>query len=538
MLRPLFLLCFMLPLLGYSQSNYPSYQDLNSALSKLTTNSAFKESAIGLSYGGEKIRLFKLETSGQPKPTLLIVAGVDGKHPAGVVSAVEMLKYFQTLPGDAIQRVLKDKSIWVIPLANPDAYKRNSSAGHWLSGNARQIDNDRDGRIDEDPTVDLNKDGLISQMRVSTISGNMIADSLYTNILVHAGQEQTKGLAYTLYNEGIDLDFDGRFGEDGEGGVNIDRNFTYNYSPFVSETGDYAASEPETRALLDLLYNSPQISTVLHFGLGNNLSKPEVYDGGKANARIVSSWLKPDVNVSEVVSKRYNRLTDALGKGKVIPAVAGNFSNTVYYHVGKYSFVTPVWWISGIGDESNSTPEKRIDHENKVFAKWATDQHIEKAILPWVKVEHPNFPDQLVEVGGVIESAKNNPPVSFLKDAVELHAKFVTDLLDIMPSLQFEKPVVTSLGEDIYRIELSVANTGLMSTYPAIADKLKLSSKFKTVCKLSNSQKFVSGKRLELYPTLEAGQMRTFTWLIRGKGKVEVLVGCPSAGEQTIEISL
>ena len=166
MLRPLFLLCFMLPLLGYSQSNYPSYQDLNSALSKLTTNSAFKESAIGLSYGGEKIRLFKLETSGQPKPTLLIVAGVDGKHPAGVVSAVEMLKYFQTLPGDAIQRVLKDKSIWVIPLANPDAYKRNSSAGHWLSGNARQIDNDRDGRMDEDPTVDLNKDGLISQMPV------------------------------------------------------------------------------------------------------------------------------------------------------------------------------------------------------------------------------------------------------------------------------------------------------------------------------------------------------------------------------------
>ncbi len=531
-------LCLSIPNLLSAQWNYPTYQELQNQIKSLGTQKQSTVVSIGKSYAGEEIPIIKIQEGSAAKPTLLIVAGVDGKHPAGIINALNVSKQLLALAPQELNELLAQKNIWILPVLNPDAYKRNSQAVHWASGNARKIDNDRDGRMDEDPVQDLNKDGVISQMRVKTPAGPYKSHSTHADYMQRAEQNKGEKGNYELYTEGLDVDMDNWFGEDGEGGVNIDRNFTFDYPYFEAESGDYAASEPETRAIIDLVFDNPQIATVLHFGLQNNLSTAEQFDQRKASERIVKSWTNQDVQVSGLVSQWYNELMKPLGEASKLNASKGNLSNTMYYHVGKFSFVTPTWWTPTLKDSlaqanksSNAKPEEK-------FLLWVKDQSIQGAILPWTKINHPSFPNQEVEIGGLVERFMHNPPTNFLEESAKLHTQFVTRLLKAMAVLEFTEPKIDPLGDDIYRITIKVYNTGDMPVYPEIADRIKHVSKMKSILDLQKNQQFLSGKRLQLYPSLKAGESNTFSWLVKGKGKAQLTVGCPSAGEKTITINL
>lgn len=527
-------LCSISPLLGFAQLNYPNYDDLLSQINQVKGKKNVIISYIGKSFVGEQIPVIKIERDAKVRPTLLIVAGIDGKHPAGIINSVEVVKNLVSLSPDSLGRLLERNSIWVIPVVNPDAYKRNTQSKVWNSGNGRAIDNDRDGRMDEDPAKDLNGDGIISQMRVKSNAGTFIIHPNFENVLITADRSKGEKGNYVLLTEGIDADFDGKFGEDGHGGVNIDRNFTFDYPAFYPESGTYAASEPETKALMDFVYDNPQISTIVQFGLTNNLSEPERFTASKANERIVSSWSANDVEVSKYVSSLYKDLTKALGEPSKMEHVAGNFANTAYYHLGRFSFSTPTWWPSVVDSSKSAKPVKGDD----VFYRWVAVNNVEGAILPWTKVNHPNFPNQEVEVGGVVDIYRNNPPLAYLKESALVHTDFIQQLLKAMPQLEFQQPVVTALGGDVFRIEVTVTNEGMMPLYPEIGDRIRHISKFKAVCELQKNQEFLNGKRLQLYPSLGAGKSRTFSWLVKGKGTLNIMVGCPTSGEINMEVKL
>lgn len=524
------------PVLAIAQLKYPSYNDIQSTVNSFQTKGLVSQTVIGKSYGQENISVIKLQMDEKPRPTLLLVAGIDGRHPAGTVAALQLAKNLLAIPKDSLNSLLKEKSIWIVPLVNPDAYKRNSAALNWRSGNSRKIDNDRDGRLDEDPAKDLNGDGVISQMRVESSVGNYVMHKDFSNVLTAADKSKGQKGKYIVFSEGIDQDFDGRYGEDGEGGVNLDRNFTFNYQAFLPESGDYAASEPETRALVDFIFANPQIASVLHIGLSNNLSDPEKFDARQANERIVKSWSANDAEVSKYVSFIYKTETKSLGDAAKIGGQPGSFSNTVYYHLGKFSFSTPLWWPI-VTDSTNNSPKASND-ANETFYGWVKQNNIQGAILPWTKINHPDFPNQLVEVGGEVDIFRNNPPLEFLEPSVKVHTSFVVKLLENMAKLTFSAPKVTSLGNDVFRVELSVMNLGMMPTYPEIGDRIRFVSRFKTVCDLQNGQQFLNGKRLQLYPSLPAGGSQTFSWLIKGKGTVKIQAGCPTSGEELIEVKL
>jgi len=526
------------PFFVNAQWNYPNYDAVKKQIQDLSSNKFVERSTIGKTFAAEDIPLIKIQNGKTPTPTLLIVAAVDGKHPAGALNSLNVAKQILALPADQLNELLLNKSIWIVPVLNVDAYKRNSTSLTWHSGNGRTIDNDRDGRIDEDPDADLNNDGVISQMRIKTPAGPYKTHSGNPDYLVLAERNKGESGSYELYVEGKDIDQDAAIAEDGKSGVNIDKNFTYEYPYFESETGDYAASESETRAIIDLIFDNPQIAAVLHFGLQNNLSVPEQFDQRKASERIVKSWTNNDAQVSAFVSKLYNDAVKPLGEAPKMAQDKGNLTPTIYYHTGKFSFVTPSWWIPAVADSSKNPTAKAATNNADRFVNWVKNQGIQGAILPWTKVNHPDFPNQEVEVGGLVERFENNPPIALLDPSAKLHADFVVELTRSLATLEFSAPKVTNLGDDIFRVEVKVFNTGAMPVYPEIADKIKHVSKMKSIMELQKGQSFLSGKRLQLYPTLQAAGSNTFSWLIKGKGKVQLTVGCPTAGEKTLDINL
>ena len=71
--------------------------------------------------------------------------------------------------------------------------------------------------------------------------------------------------------EGRDDDGDGRYNEDGRGGVVLDRNLPHRYQPWTADGGRWPADQPESRALLEFGFAHPEIAQVLVLGASNTL---------------------------------------------------------------------------------------------------------------------------------------------------------------------------------------------------------------------------------------------------------------------------
>ena len=523
-----------------AQSGYSSHSQLSARLKALSSKSKLAAvSSIGKSSGGKDIWAVTLSAGDHSKSkAVLIVAGADGKHPAGTEMAVKLAERLVALPADSLASLLKNKTLYIIPGLSPDALEQSTaSLKYERSGNATTRDDDRDGKTDEDPFEDLNADGLITQLRVEDPTGNYILSKEDARVLVKADAAKGETGKYLLLTEGTDNDKDGRFNEDGAGGVNIDKNFTYNYPMFEKEAGEFQASEPETRAFLDFLYKNVNIHTVFHFGLGNNLSETTKFDRMNASKRIIGAWLEKDAAVTDVVSKMYGKA--GISDAPAMPQTPGNLTQTAYYHAGRFSYATPGWWVPKAKEQKAGSPAKKPEGSNAEteYLKWAGANGV-NGFVPWTKIEHPDFPGKNVEVGGLIPYALNNPPVQFLDSAVIRHQAFFTDYLKALPGTEIVNTKVESLGNDVNRVTVTIVNKGLLPTYPEIGDRVRYVYKVSCKIRLSQGQTLLSGKLNNYRSTLGAGESEEYSWLISGKGKITVEGGSPTSGISNLELTL
>jgi hypothetical protein len=543
----------------------PGYQDHAQLSARLKTlasrsgNAATVES-IGKALSGKDIWLVTLgRGKATAKPALLLVAGLDGSHLAGTEMAVELAEKLLSSTSDSIRRVLDTKTIYVLPLVSPDAQAQAFAKLRFeRTGNDRDTDDDRDGRLNEDPFDDLNRDGQITQVRVDDPTGQYVPSKDDARVLVKADPAKGETGRYLVLSEGLDADKDGQFNEDGDGGVAPDKNFTFDYPSFTPGSGEMPVSEPENRALLDFLAKSPNIYAVLTFGPYNNLSEAPKFDRTKTAKRIITGLLEKDVTVGEQVSKLYNTQTN-LKDAPAMPATKGNFAQTAYYHHGRFSFSTPGWWVpkttlaAPARRDSSTTSAKpglagpglagpaakgSDDNEDVRFLKWADANGLTNVYVNWTPIEHPDFPGRKAEVGGLVPFAKQNPPVRFLADNVQKHVQFVTALAGRMPQIEIVNVRSESLGSNLHRITAQVVNRGLLPTGSDMGDRVRWVPKMKVELKLADKQSVVSGRRIMLRGPMAAGETMDVTFLVSGSGRVTLEAGNAMTGVNQQEINL
>ncbi|WP_461095664.1 M14 family metallopeptidase [Spirosoma luteolum] len=541
---------------GAAQPGYSDHAELSArlkALASRTGNTATVRS-IGKSGSGKDIWLLTIGRGvAERKPALALVAGLDGTHLAGTELAVQVAESLLTGTSDSINRVLDTKTIYVLPLLNPDAQAQAfAKLRYERSGNASATDDDRDGRVDEDPVDDLNRDGLITQLRVEDPTGQYVASKDDARVLVRADPARGESGRYILLSEGIDADKDGQFNEDGAGGVALDKNFTFDYPFFTAGAGEMPVSEPENRALLDFLGKAPNVYAVLTFGPYNNLSDAPKFDRTKTAKRIVTGLLEKDAVVGEQVSKLYNAQT-ALTGAPAMPATKGNFAQTAYYHHGRFSFSTPGWWapsvkaaVSARKDSAATAPKAapapgksaESDNDDLRFLKWADANGLTDVYVNWTPIEHPDFPGRKAEVGGLVPFAKYNPPVRFLTDNARKHTQFVTALATRMPQIELANVRTETLGGGLHRISAQVVNRGLMPTGSDMGERVRWVPKMRVELKLADKQTVVSGRRVMLRGPMAAGETMDVTFLVSGNGRVTLEAGNAMTGVQQQEINL
>ena len=303
-------------------------------------------STIGTSKNGSPIHWIQVARDGitpvAERSAILVVAGIDGGHVLGSEVATDLIANVLSREASSTTDLLENHKLYIIPLVNPDV------ADHYFNAvqdgemkNDRPTDDDHDGLIDEDGGDDLDGNGYITMMRVPDLEkATHLADPDESRLHIKPDPLKGQAASFVLYTEGIDDDNDGKFNEDGIGGVDLDKNFMHGYQIHGDGAGPWQLSESESKALADFVLNHQEIAAIVVYGRHDTLSKP-LDENGKDNAGAPKKLDGDDVELYTLISERFNELTSL--KNTTQPSWDGSFVAWAYAQYGVPSFSTPLW---------------------------------------------------------------------------------------------------------------------------------------------------------------------------------------------------
>lgn len=526
--------CLCLLVQGVFAQDYNNASQLAQRLRSLANGSSnVSLQSLTKTSGGKDIWMLTIGTGDiENKPAMAIVGGVEGKHLLGVEMAT---RFAESIAGNS--DALDKTTFYVFPNMSPDATEQYfASLKYGRSGNAKETDDDRDGRNGEDPFEDLNGDGIITMMRVADPTGDWIMHPADDRVMIKANKGKGEKGAYKIFTEGQDNDKDGKFNEDGEGGIHFNKNLTYQFPYFTAGSGEHPVSELENRALLDMLYTKVNIYGIFTFGPGNNLSNPWKFNRPNASKRVVTSVLQRDAGLNKLASDAYNKtvgLKDAPRSG----AQGGDFFQWAYFHFGRLSFGTPGWWAPMVKGDSTMKPNKDKNREVN-FLRWAAEQNLSDYFADWTEIQHPDFPGQKVEVGGIAPFKMMNPPLSMIDDVANKHVDFIAELASMQSSIEFINLKTEAVGRGMTRITVDLYNGGTLPTHSQMGVRSKWMKRIKVTLKLGNGQEVVSGRPIQLINSIAGDGSSSLTWLVKGKGSLQIEAGAPHVGSDNVNVTL
>jgi hypothetical protein len=550
-------------------------------------------STLGTSAGGRPLTLVRLgAASDEERPALLIIANAYGPHVVGSEVALRVTdRLAAAYASDSTVRSALDRSaIYLVPRANPDAAEAMFARPLVESiRNDERVDDDHDGAFEEDGPEDLDGDGVIATMRVEDPAGEWISDSADARLMRKGDRPKGDRGRYRVFTEGRDNDGDERWNEDPPGGVNVGDNFSFDYPDFGEASGPHTMSAVETRAIAQLMVDHPGIAAIYVLGPEDNLIK--AWEGkalpsegtrpGTSAGGPLRAILKDDEPWMAEVARRFRDVT-GIEAGAEAPAWGGDPLSWAYFHMGRWAFGSNVWSASTSADESADDADKKQEDADSVKAtpdsamadsvkadsapgrarrsggggggdkdkdpldaqrkaiKWL-DRHAPESVIAWHAIDHPDFPGQVVELGGIRPFALTNPPAAMLDTIAAGQAKFVRELLSSLPAVSIRKVRVEALGGGLFRIRAEVANDGYLPSSTEVGIRLRMPRPVRVRLAVPDGATIVGGRRQDLLEPLPgSGAGVEHTWLVRGSAgsRVTLTAESPVTGSATQTITL
>ncbi len=565
-------------------ASYDRYDDFARRVAKLGESELVSVQKLGASREGRDLLLLTIGEAQPHRPSVLVVGGVQASHLAGGELALRIAEYLVEHAGEeSVQDLLRRVTLHVIPRPNPDAVERAFHTPRWeRDTNSRPTDDDRDGKLDEDPPEDLNGDGLITQMRIEDPTGEYLPHEDEPRLLVKADPKKNQRGRYRVLTEGVDNDKDQQWNEDPPGGVDFNKNFPFHYPYFAAGAGPHAVSEPESRAVADFAFSQPHLLAVFTFAPQDNLFHPWK-SGGKPSPGKVSPTLRGgDVAYANHLAEIYRKLHGGKNAPPSSKEIRGSFVHWSHMHFGRWSLATRGWWPPKVEEKAKSDsdekgsneegeaeesaeagskddkstkpdPKKKPDAAKKPAAKgpdsselralrWLDHEKI-AGFTDWTEIDHPDFPDQKVEVGGFHPYVQWNPPAEQLKPLVEKQVKFLGKFSELLPRLTLAQPRVESLGEGIYRVSVKVLNNGYLPTDSEMGAASQHTYPPQVELLLPDDAELLTGhKRHKVGRLAGLGGAEEFRWLVKTSAKqkqtITIKTWSPTAGSAAAKIDL
>jgi hypothetical protein len=510
-------------------AQYGSNSQLMARIKALDQKDGMVTSSVITKTKGKKDIMVVTVGKGDPglKPGIAVIGGVRGSSLASVEIIMQVLE----------KLILKDPSIlneitfYFFPDMTPDASEQYFAPLEYeREENVRPYDDDRDGLTDEDGYDDLNQDGLISLMRIKDPDkGEYRIHPDNPAVLTKADITKNQKGEYRIMLEGIDNDQDGKINEDLPGGVIFNKNFSYHYPYFEHGAGENAFSEEESFALARFLFDHWNIYTVISIGPENNLSEYSELKSNQIDPKVPTAVHEKDKPYFESMVTVYKSLVKLSDSTTVGPS-GGDLLSWAYFHYNRFAFSTPAW---NVARNKNNLGSPEFD-----YLKWASENGLQDQTIPWQKIDHPDFPEREVEIGGLKPLRIYNPPLTVLDTVSDQHLDFLLAVAAMHPALTFSDIKVTKRSSDIYLIEAELTNNGKCPTMTALARDSKWVKKIRLDILPSKTQQVNGGRKVFLFDRIIPGESVKASWLITGKGKIFLKAGSPQTGFVNREIDL
>ncbi|NVJ85001.1 MAG: peptidase [Algoriphagus sp.] len=501
-----------------AQSDYPTLSQLEQRLQKIGASPNASLEKLAQTPGGKSIWALKIGTDNlDEKPAIAVVGGVEGYH----VLSVELATQFAERLVDENSEALEKTTFYIFPNMSPDAYEQyHSNLKYERRGNAALVDHDRDGTPGDNGYTDLNGDGYITWMRVEDPMGEYVVSKEDERILVKADRSKGEAGKYAVYKESKDEDQDGQFAEDLKEGIAFNKSLTYKFPVFEPLAGDIAVSQPESRALLDYLFEQWNIFAFITFSPANNLSSPLKYNAQNARKRVVTSILQKDEAINAMVSDLYKSTVSQKAFQQTNQGTDGDFFQWAYFHFARLSFSTPGYWVPEFKGKSNKEAN---------YLAWADSLGWNDVFVPWTEISHPDFPGKKVEVGGIKPFVMANPPYDKVEEIAEEHADFILKLAEMQPNLEVQNLKIESIGNGLTRISLDLFNNAPLPTHSEMGERSRWLRKIRVDLD-AGEDRLISGEKMQLIDSIGAYEKVSLSWMIRGKGDVSFKAGAAHAG--------
>lgn len=521
-----------------AQGDYPTNREVTQRLQQMASSGNAKLISLTKTEGGQDIWALQIGKGDlENKPAIAITGGVEGFHLLSVEMALQVAERLLKDHGDQLEKT----TFYVFPNMSPDAYAQYfSNLKYERRGNSVPADNDRDGSIGEDGFEDLNNDGYITSFRVESPMGENIAHEDEQRVLVKAEKNLRSEKRYHVFTEGIDNDKDEKYNEDPEDGIAFNKSLTYKFPNFEPYAGEFPVSQKESRALLDYLFQRWNIFAFVTFSPANNLSNPLKYNKSEADKRVVTSMQEKDVEINKMISDIYKETNKAKAHNQENQGTDGDFFQWAYFHFGRLSFSTPGWWVPEVKVEKSDTTQvkakAKVTPESN-FLAWTQKEGINDVFVPWTRVDHPDFPDQTVEVGGIKPFAMVNPPFTMVDSISKTHTDFVVKLAEMQPKLEFHNLKTEKLNGGMTRITVDIFNNSPLPTHSVMGEKSRWLQKLQI--RVDKDKKdIIAGNTIKLVEKLEAFEKQTLSWIVKGGGSANIKIGAPHTGYATLNVNL
>lgn len=525
--------------------------------------------SVGQSFEGREIWQITIANKKNLKHTDRPALFIEGGRHAGEISGIEATLYFinhvLTRYGSdpEITRLVDTKTIYAKPMNNPDGASLYHLTAQTLRSTVRPHDSDGDGLLDEDAGEDLDGDGFIRQMRkfVGKGKGTAIKDPKDPKGRAMRRVPQGEG-DYELYQEGIDSDGDGRYNEDGIGGLDLHRNYPENWRPMREETGrgytqggagDYPLSEPETRAVYLFLMAHPNVAIVQSL----DTAVPMILRG-PSTSKSEETMFPADLELIQKFDKKGLEITGYpwagdtyfvyATRGGVNPLTGEAPRPTPLFGHGPdfgYSSYGAVWYGNEIWNGGRFVDyDKDGRHDEWEVLRWNDENRAGKGdFKDWTAFTHAALGE--VEIGGFNPKFySQNPPADMLEPWARNEALFNLYLAQQLPQVRIVSATARpSATAGVLDVEMTVTNEGLMPTALDIAQRVKMVRPDTATIALGKGQELVQPAKgqprqraaIEI-GWLKPGETKSVSWTVKGTGPFKVTIGSTRGGTDSRDV--
>ncbi len=288
-------------------------------------------------------------------------------------------------------------------------------------------------------------------------------------LMVRVGAGE-KGDYIMLGSEGIDNDGDGRVNEDPPGGYDMNRNWPSDWQPRYVQygAGAYPLSHPETRAVALYVLARPNIAGYqsYHNAGGMILRGP----GSKQRPRYQPADIRVYDRLGQMGEKmlpfyRYMIIWKDLYNvhgGEVNWAAEGlgviSFTNELWTRSRRLAEPGKPPAADVPAEERRL---KRQASETERL-KWDDRLLLGETFVPWRTYEHPAY--GTIEIGGYKQMQGRVPPSFLIEEMLHRNTLFTLLHADSMPLVTLLPPTVKPLGGGLYQVDAVAVNGKLIPT--------------------------------------------------------------------------